>query len=365
MAEATSHAEPADSEKVKGVVVETFTADALTEPKPAGVTPLHLNNIKDPSLLRPNSVCSEKSVTSKNTGGKVEESSTTGIILIGMDTDAATTVSRRSSSVTDQRRQSETNDTDRDEIENINININMKKAESTPSSRPSTSNSLTDDDLPTVPVKLGVPRRSNSSTSNRSSTATSLHRRTPSVDSTKPNPQTTRPRQASSVDPPVTTPTTITSIPPSRRPSATEFQKFRDQLRSAPSNPAFQSIHPDWQLHPNPHHPGTQTEILRIERIYTPVELPSKSRVSEITNYDVMIPRFSPAYPPILRDYGIGEVEWTGFIQRVNKSCMEAFDPFRWSNIALNIVAMLSFWLSEWIMPNITKRVQSLSVCLI
>ena len=37
--------------------------------------------------------------------------------------------------------------------------------------------------------------------------------------------------------------------------------------------------------------------------------------------------------------------------------CMEAFDPFRWSNVAINIIAVLSCWLSEWIMPNMTKRV--------
>lgn len=42
---------------------------------------------------------------------------------------------------------------------------------------------------------------------------------------------------------------------------------------------------------------------------------------------------------------------------RVNRFCMEAFDPFRVGNILVNVVAVLSCWLSEWVMPNLTKRV--------
>jgi hypothetical protein len=44
-------------------------------------------------------------------------------------------------------------------------------------------------------------------------------------------------------------------------------------------------------------------------------------------------------------------------VGRVNRFCMEAFDPFRVSNVLVNVVAVLSCWLSEWIMPNLTKRV--------
>jgi Golgin subfamily A member 7/ERF4 family len=87
--------------------------------------------------------------------------------------------------------------------------------------------------------------------------------------------------------------------------------------------------------------------------------------VSQIANFDVLVPRFSPAYPSVLREYGINEGEWRGFIEHVNAVCMEAFDPFRWSNVAINILALLSCWLSEWIMPNFTKRVGSFEMLLI
>jgi hypothetical protein len=150
---------------------------------------------------------------------------------------------------------------------------------------------------------------------------------------------------------PHTSPTTVDS---SHRHSATEFQKFRDQLHSAPTH---QPTIEEWQLHPNPHSPKSKTEILRIERTYTPIALPTKMNVSEITNYDVLIPRFSTTYPTLLREYSINETEWAGFILRVNKCCMEAYDPFRFGNIAINIIAVLSCWLSEWIMPNLAKRV--------
>ena len=183
--------------------------------------------------------------------------------------------------------------------------------------------------------------------------------RTASQDSQPPSkstPQNDDPLTSSShEDPPeenVHSPSVV-----SRRHSATEFQKFRDQLHSVPANPTVQPDNDGWHLHPNPHRPKTKTEILRIERIYTPIALPRRARVSQIANFDVLIPRFSPAYPPVLREYGINEGEWRGFIEHVNAVCMEAFDPFRWSNVAINVLALLSCWLSEWIMPNLTKRV--------
>jgi len=76
--------------------------------------------------------------------------------------------------------------------------------------------------------------------------------------------------------------------------------------------------------------------------------------------YDVLIPRFNPAYPRILGEYGIGEEEWGRFIGRVNRLCVEAFDPFRWSHLVVNIIALLTLWMSEWIMPNPAKRVKSM-----
>ena len=93
-----------------------------------------------------------------------------------------------------------------------------------------------------------------------------------------------------------------------------------------------------------------------------PIALPSKINVSDVTNYDVLIPRFATTYPTLLREYGISETEWMGVIVRVNKCCMEAFDPFRLGNIAINIIAVLSCWLSEWFMPNLAKRVGSSTV---
>ena len=94
--------------------------------------------------------------------------------------------------------------------------------------------------------------------------------------------------------------------------------------------------------------------------MYTPIALPTKTRVSEIVQYDVLIPRFNPAYPRILGEYGIGEEEWGRFIGRVNRLCVEAFDPFRWSHLVVNIIALLTLWMSEWIMPNLAKRVKSM-----
>jgi Golgin subfamily A member 7/ERF4 family len=337
-------AEPISSENH----VDIDTVNPLTDASKSSPGAHHQSSyVQDNPLLRADSKSSEKSGRSRVSAVKPGEELTTGVILIGMDNDATTiTESRGSSSLMDQQRPSETNDTDHDDTENNNNNHNaIKQVDSSPSSRRSSASST--DDRVTMPVMLVDRRRSNSSIS-------STHRR-PSIDSIENT--NNKPQQSSSTDPPITTPTSISSPTTSRRPSATEFQKFRDQLISTPSNPAFQSENPEWQLHPNPHHPKTKTEILRIERAYTPIALPTKIRVSQITNYDVMIPRFSPTYPPILRDYGIGEGEWMGFIQRVNKSCMEAFDPFRWSNIAVNIIAMLSCWLSEWFMPNLTKKV--------
>jgi hypothetical protein len=252
----------------------------------------------------------------------------------------------------DPPRPSETNDTDHDDneinngIDNNNNNDNHNGVR--PTSRQSSTSGAA------VPVMLVNHGRSNSTTTASSSTSTS---QTSSADSNNKR-SMGRPRQTSSVDPPETIPTTITSSATSqRRHSATEFQKFRDQLHSAQANPAFQPENLEWQLHPNPHNPKTKTEILRIERTYTPIALPTTMRASKITNFDVLIPRFSPTYPPILREYGINETEWLGFIQRVNRYCMEAFDPFRWNNIAINFIALMTFWLSEWIMPNLTKRV--------
>ena len=315
-----------------------------------------IHPLKDESnqntLSRPVSNESRRSHESRTDVSK-GEGVMSGFILIGMDgNDAATTTaSRGSSSVMDPRRPSETTDTDHDDNE-VNDTIddndnNNKKNDPPPSSRQSNSSRTA-----AIPVMLVDHRRSNSVTTASSG---SLRQHT----SSHSNIRTGRPRQASSVDPPDTIPTTITSSTTSqRRHSATEFQKFRDQLHSVPANPAFQPETPEWQLHPNPHNPKTKTEILRIERSYTPIALPTKTRVSKITNFDVLIPRFSPTYPPILREYGINETEWMGFIQRVNRYCMEAFDPFRWSNIAINIIAVMTFWLSEWFMPNLAKRVR-------
>jgi hypothetical protein len=304
-----------------------------------------------------------------NDGGEEE---TSGVIFIAMDnadgtmterTSSILSESRRSSSLVDHRPSSETNDTDHDDHEeddqgrldnNNNENSNTNDNTNDLSMRHSISSSTTD--RPSIPVMLIDRQRSSSTTS--STSTRSLRKRNPSPEP-KQQPQATRSRNTSSVNPP-TTIQTSEETSHSRRPSATEFQKFRDQLHT-PLTPTFPLVNNiDWRLYPNPHHPKTKTEILRIERIYTPVELPSKSRVSEVTNYDVLIPRFSPAFPPVLRDIGVQEDEWTGFIHRVNKYSMEAFDPFRWSNIVFNIIHVLTFWMSEWILPNLTKKVHPL-----
>ena len=323
--------------------------------------PVPSKDLSQPHVLsRPQSNSSRPSVDSRIEVKKGDDG-TTGVIIIGLDSNdtatvGRTTISRGSSSVMDQRRRSETNDTERDETEaNNDIKSDHKKNNIDDkhllSIRHSTSSSTA-----AIPI---APANGHGRSNSISTGPSSSHRQNTSSEDSNPLASTRgRPRQTSSADPPDTTPTTLNSETASQRPhSATEFQKFRHQLHGA--NPTFP--HPEneeWQLHPNPHHPNTKTEILRIERTYTPIALPTKTRVSNITNYDVLIPRFSPTYPPILREYGINDGEWTGFIQRVNRYCMDAFDPFRWSNVAINILAVLSCWLSEWIMPNITKRVR-------
>jgi Golgin subfamily A member 7/ERF4 family len=280
-----------------------------------------------------------------------EDEATSGVILIGMDgNDAATaerstSESRRSSSSVDHR-PSETNDTDHDETEN-----NKR-----PSSANRRSHSSSSTGRPSIPIMLINRRRSTSSSSISSTSSNSSLRQRISSDSVRRS--KTHAPQTSSVDASHTSPTTVDSVTNSHRHSATEFQKFRDQLHNGP---AAQPILEEWQLHPNPHAPKSKTEILRIERTYMPIALPTKINVSDVTNYDVLIPRFATTYPTLLREYGISETEWTAFIVRVNKCCMEAFDPFRLGNIAINIIAVLSCWLSEWFMPNLAKRVGSLT----
>ena len=221
------------------------------------------------------------------------------------------------------------------------------------SPRHSTSSSIGDSNR--IPVQAVDPHSISSSTSS-SSTA-----HTHEDDAPRPS------RLSSSIDrdhPSNTDPTTVNSETASNRPqSATEFQKFRDHLHHSASHELFHThptinelARPD-ALQPNPHHPGTKTEILRIERVYTPIALPTKTRVSGIVQYDVLVPRFSPAYPRILGEYGIEEDEWVRFIGRVNRFCVEAFDPFRVSNVFVNLIALATLWLSEWIMPNLAKRV--------
>jgi Golgin subfamily A member 7/ERF4 family len=231
------------------------------------------------------------------------------------------------------------------------------------SQRHSTSSSVSDGTR--VPVL--VDPRSRSSSSNSSSSTTHSHEDERTSPSARPA------RLSSSIDrdhPSHTDPTTVNSETASNRPqSATEFQKFRDHLHHSASHELFHNSHPTINelaqsdaLHPNPHHPGTKTEILRIERVYTPVALPTKTRVSEIVQYDVLIPRFSPAYPRILGEYGIEEEEWGRFIGRVNRFCVEAFDPFRVSNVLVNLIALVTLWMSEWIMPNLAKRVSTVEL---
>ena len=309
---------------------------------------------------RSGSHASGKSATSKVSTMRKGEELSQGAILIGMDENDTTTVGRTtteskrsSSSNTSRHHRSETNDTDHDYSDD-NGHDNEKQIEThepIPSRR--SNSSSTAGNRPNLPaVMLADRRRSTSTSSIESNSTSSLRQRTSSVESSSRAKRKHTPRPS---DPLETTPTREEEDV-DRRHSATEFQKFRDQLHSIPSNPALRT-NTEEQLHPNPHHPKTKTEILRIERVYTPVALPSKHTVSDITNYDVLIPRFSPVYPVLLRDFGINEGEWNGFITRVNRSCMEAFDPFRWSNIVVNLIAVLSFWISEWFMPNLTKRV--------
>jgi hypothetical protein len=319
-----------------------------------------MEQVKTIPLSRPISRSSGKSAVSNGPARRKVDERSTGVILIGMDENDVTTVgrtttaSRASSSMIDQL-QSETNDTENDEIEEHN-NHN-KHTESpfkiSPSRR---SNSSSTAGRPAIPVMLVERRRSTSTSSISSISSNSLRHRTSSVESNKRPKRTNHPR-LSSVDHQEASPTTEDSGTVSQRHSATEFQKFRDQLHSSNVNPTIQPTNEEWQFHPNPHHPKTNTEILRIERTYTPIALPTKTHVSDVTNYDVLIPRFSPTYPTILREYGVAEGEWSGFIDRVNKSCMEAFDPFRFSNIVVNMVAVLTCWISEWFMPNLAKRV--------
>jgi len=303
--------------------------------------------------------------------GKGDEGAT-GVILIGMDhTDAATTTaSRRSTSSTSDEdhfdgnpRPSETNDTEpdvdinRDNLHNTEKQEDPREERVVDSPPPSIHRRSHSSSTDVAEANLSIPisiRHRRSTSSSSSSSSSSLHKR-PSTGRSK---RTARSREISPVDPQDTTPTAVDSGTISQRHSATEFQKFRDELsQKAQPDTAYDTMTTEWQLHPNPHRPGTGTEILRIERTYTPIALPSKTRVSDVTNYDVLIPRFSITYPPILREYGISDAEWSGFIQRVNKGCMEAFDPFRLGNILVNIIAVMSCWLSEWFMPNLTKRV--------
>lgn len=289
------------------------------------------------------------------------ENGTADITLMGMDNDATTlgqvtTESRGSSSVMDEKQHSDTEHDDVGPCNNIDDIIKPSTDENNQNeqTRRRSTSSSSDIAAAAIPGLLDDRRRRSNSTCS----STSLRQHTSSTDSHPTHPKHIgRLRKTSSVDAPDTTPTTVNSESGSPRHSATEFQKFRDQLHSSQANPAFQSEHDAIRLHPNPHHPKTKTEILRIERTYTPIALPIHSRVSTVTNFDVLIPRFSPSYPPILREYGVSDNEWTTFIHRVNKSCMEAFDPLRWTNIAINIIALLSCWLSEWIMPNPAKRV--------
>jgi Golgin subfamily A member 7/ERF4 family len=409
MAEAIAEKRTEHETPKKTMMKTPSSENPATELKPLPSS-LQITPMKE-ALLRPKSAASSRSRQSRKSSEIPDASSTTGVILIGMDvTDAATTVSRSrrsSSSAVDPPRPSETNDTDHDETEIVDYTTKTLTTTTTtitltsgtfarPTSRRRSLSSISDSESdhnideeaerPIVPVpeEFDDPDRLNSSESPRPpsssssdsprprrssySSSTSRHRHTSSIDSTTRNTDTTattnRPHQFST-----TTTATTTGIhgesSSSRPPSATEFQKFRDQLHSVASNPAFRPLTNtpgDSPLHPNPHHPGPQTEILRIDRVYTPIALPTKTHVSQITNYDVMIPRFSPAFPSLLRDLGIQEAEWRGFIERVNRGCMEAFDPFRVSNVLLNMVAVLTFWLSEWIMPNLAKKVFTLLV---
>ena len=345
----------------------SFTLPSSSSSMDTTITPISIHPLTDPSKHVADDIytsnISGKSLNSERVGEKIAVEGMTEGIIIGMDNNDAATVgpetieSRASSSSTDHRRPSETNDTDHDEPETNDEytlnNIKNNNKENYPSSMRRSSST---GERQIVRIRLGDHSRSPSSNSAVSST--SLHRNRSSSSYSKTHPQRTgRPRKLSSLDPPdTTTHTTITSETGSQHPSVTEFQKYPGQLHSF-STGAIDPERQEWQLQPNPHRPKTNTEILRIERAYTPIALPTKSRVSGVANYDVLIPRFSPSYPPVLRDYGVSEEEWGTFIQRVNKSCMEAFDPFRFSNIIVNILAVLTLWFSELIIPNLAKKV--------
>lgn len=343
-------------------VPSTLTTPSTSATVHGSAIPVHLlssvNQTKAAELLRPMSKSSRITDASNTDTVETGADGTTGVILIGMEANDAATVdrttidSRRTSSTIDAQHLPDTNDTNYNDSENHHINNqNKTDAPLNPSSRRSNSSSTA-----AFPVVLVDQRRSTSTISSVSTV--SQHQHSSSQESNRPQiKRTGRSRKTSSVDPPVTSPTTITSDSPSRPHSATEFQKFRDQLHSGPPNSAFHPENEDWRLHPNPHHPKTKTEVLRIQRAYTPVALPTKMSASNVTNFDVLIPRFSPSYPPILREYGIDENEWSSFVHRVNRYCMEAFDPFRLSNLVVNFIAVLTCWLSEWIIPNLTKRV--------
>jgi len=349
-------------------LTETLPALQKTDkPSTTTVQPLSKSHTDYPSTdtlrslpkSRSGSHKSGKSTLSNETTMKKGEELSSGVISISMDENDATTVgrttteSRRSSSRASDHHPSETNDTEHENSDDEDRDakqIETQKPFST--SRRSNSSSTTGRPNINVPVVMLMDRRRSASTSSIDSDGSSLRQRTSSVESASRGAKRKHKSQPS--DPVETTETTGEDV--SRRHSATEFQKFRDQLHSIPSNPALRG-NTEEQLHPNPHHPKTKTEILRIERIYTPIALPSKHHVSDVTNYDVLIPRFSPAYPVLLRDFGITDGEWNAFITRVNRSCMEAFDPFRWNNLLVNMFAVLSFWISEWFMPNLSKRV--------
>jgi len=336
------------------------------------------------SLSRPVSTASKTSDASRLEGTKDGETRP-GAVVIGMDSNVeAATASRTSLS-----RGSEMNETSEGEDKDTEANHSHEERHDpgprigalrngsissdrheTAYKRHSTSSSIIDA-TSRVPANLAIDqhlRRSSSSSSSTSSTASiSANQRSRDDLTALPRPR----RQSSSIDQAApsnsnTDPTTVNSETASQgRPqSATEFQKFRDHLHHSAPTTILEALAPSLPveplLHPNPHHPGTKTEILRIERVYTPIALPTKTRVSEIVQYDVLIPRFSPDYPRILGEYGIGEEEWGRFIGRVNRFCIEAFDPFRWSNLVINVIALLTLWMSEWIMPNLAKRVKSM-----
>jgi len=331
------------------------------------------------SLSRPVTNASKTSDASRLEGKKDDETRS-GVGVISMDSNVgAATASRTSLS-----RGSEMNETNEEEDQDTEVDhsyeekhdqgprmgaltdISMSSDRRETAAKRHSTSSSTVDATSRVPV-VGQHLRRSSSSSTSSTSSISANQRSRDDSAALPRPR----RQPSSIDQAApsnsnTDPTTVNSDTASQgRPqSATEFQKFRDHLHHSAPTTILEALAPSLPveplLHPNPHHPGTKTEILRIERVYTPIALPTKTRVSEIVQYDVLIPRFSPNYPRILGEYGIGEEEWGRFIGRVNRFCMEAFDPFRWSNLVINAIALLTLWMSEWIMPNLAKRVKSM-----